>query len=80
MVFGSKVRRHSHSNGLYHIILNSLAVIAKIYDNSGLEDLLIDSGVYACGKASQLPKGKQYNRDIRAHKLVSETIFPFTVK
>ena len=43
-----------------------------MYDNSGLEDLLVESGVYAYGKASQLFKGKQYNMGIRAHKLVSE--------
>ena len=61
--------------GGFHIILNFLAVIGKMYDNSGLEDLLIESGVYASGTASQLLKGKQYNRGIRAHKLVSEAFF-----
>ena len=40
--------------GGFHIILNFLAIIGKMYDNSDLEDLLIESGVYACGKASQL--------------------------
>ena len=53
--------------GVFHIILNFLAVIGRMYDNSGLEDFLIESGVYASGTASQLLKGKQYNRGIRAH-------------
>ena len=44
-------------------------------DNSGLEDLLIESDVYASGTASQLLKGKQYTRGVRAHKLVSEAFF-----
>ena len=29
----------------FHIVLNFLAVIGKMYDNSGLEDLLIESNV-----------------------------------
>ena len=59
----------------FHIVLNFLAVIGKMYDNSGLEDLLIESDVYASGTASHLLKGKQYNRGVRAHKLVSEAFF-----
>ena len=46
-----------------------------MYDNSGLEDLLIESDVYASGTASHLLKGKQYNRGVRTHKLVSEAFF-----
>ena len=61
--------------GGFHIVLNFLAVIGKMYDNSGLEDLLIESDVYASGTASHLLKGKQYNRGVRAHKLVSEAFF-----
>ena len=61
--------------GGFHIILNYLAVIGKMFYNSGLEDLLIESDVYASGTASHLLKGKQYNRGIRAHKLVSEAFF-----
>ena len=61
--------------GGFHIILNFLAVIGKMYDNSGLEDLLVESGVYAYGKASQLCKGKQFNMGISAHRLVSGAFF-----
>ena len=57
------------------MVLNFLAVIGKMYDNSGLEDLLILSDVYASGTASHLLKGKQYNQGVRAHKLMSEAFF-----
>jgi hypothetical protein len=35
--------------GGFHIALNFLSVIGKKYLNSGLDDLLIESGVYAAG-------------------------------
>ena len=60
--------------GGFHKVLNFLAV-SKMYDNSGLEDLLIELDVYASGTASHLLNGKQYNRGVRAHKLVSEAFF-----
>ena len=40
-----------------------------------MEDLLIESGVYAAGTASAVMKGKSYNRGIRAHKLAMEALF-----
>ena len=52
--------------------MNFLSVIGKIYAESGLEDLLVESGLYAAGSKSALLAGKQYNRGVRAHKLVGE--------
>ena len=40
-----------------------------------MEDLLIESGVYAAGATSVLMLGKSYNRGIRAHKLIMEVMF-----
>ena len=40
-----------------------------------MEDLLIESGVYAAVTTSVLMLGKSYNRGIRAHKFVMETLF-----
>ena len=40
-----------------------------------MEDLLIESGLYAAGTASAVMKGKSYNRGIRAHKLAMEALF-----
>ena len=60
--------------GGFHIALNFLSVIGKIFQDSGIEDLLIESGVYGCHTASMLLKGKSYNRGVRAHKLVLEAL------
>jgi hypothetical protein len=59
----------------FHIILNYLALLGKMYEDSGLEDLLIESGVYGSNSASCLLKGKSYNRGVRCHKLVMEAMF-----
>ena len=40
-----------------------------------MEDLPIESGVYAAVTTSILILGKSYNRGIRAHKLVMEALF-----
>ncbi|MCG7875527.1 MAG: hypothetical protein N0C90_04285, partial [Candidatus Thiodiazotropha endolucinida] len=61
--------------GGFHIALNYLSLLGKMYSDSGLEDLLIESGVYASGTTSALMAGKQYNRGVRAHKLTFEALF-----
>lgn len=61
--------------GGFHIALNYLALLGKMYSNSGLEDLLIDSGVYAPGTTTALMAGKSYNRGVRAHKLCFKALF-----
>ncbi|CAB4027995.1 Hypothetical predicted protein, partial [Paramuricea clavata] len=50
-------------------------VLGKKYQNSGLEDVLIESGAYGSGSVMVLMKGKSYNRGVRAHKLVMEALF-----
>ncbi|KAK3696845.1 hypothetical protein QZH41_003454 [Actinostola sp. cb2023] len=61
--------------GGFHIALNYLSLLGKKYSNSGLEDLLIESGVYGASTTTSLISGKSYNRGIRAHKLVMEALF-----
>ena len=61
--------------GGFHIALNYLGLMGKKYLDSGLDDLLIESGVYAAGTTAALMKGKSYNRGVRACKLVSEAMF-----
>lgn len=61
--------------GGFRVALNFLSLIGKKYLNSGLDDLLIESGVYAAGTTSTLMKGKCYNRGIRAHKLSMKAFF-----
>ena len=61
--------------GGFHIALNFLAVLGKKYQNSGLEDVLIESGAYGSGSVMALMKGKSYNQGVRAHKLAMEALF-----
>ena len=61
--------------GGFHIALNYLSLLGKKYANSGLQDLLLESGVYSAGTTSVLMLGKSYNRGIRAHKLSVEALF-----
>ena len=61
--------------GGFHIALNYLALMWKKYASSGLDDLLVESGVYGAGAVSALMKGKAYNCDVRPHKLVMEAFF-----
>ena len=60
--------------GGFHIALNFLSVIGKIFQNSGIEGLLIESGVYACRTASMLLKDRSYNRGARTHMLVPKAL------
>ena len=44
--------------GGFYIALNFLSLLGKKFGDSGLDDLLIESGVYAAGSTSALMKGK----------------------
>ena len=47
--------------GGFHIALKFLSLLGKKYLTSGLDNLLIESGVYAAGTMAVLLKGKSYN-------------------
>ena len=47
----------------------------KKYASSGLDDLLVESGLYGAGGVSALMKGKAYNCGVRAHKLLMKAFF-----
>ena len=58
--------------GGMHILLTIQAVIGKMFAESGLEDLLVESNVYGSNTVSRIMQAKAYNRGIRANKLVLE--------
>ena len=60
--------------GGFHIALNYLSLLGKKFQNSGLNDLLIESGVYAAGTWSAIIKEKSYNGGVRGHKLEMEAL------
>lgn len=60
--------------GGFYIVLNFFLVIGKIFQDSGIEDLLIEFGVYGCYTVFMLLKGKLYNRGVRVYKFVFEVL------
>ena len=61
--------------GVFHTICTFLAVIGKRFAEAGLRDIAIESGVIAEGSTKGVFKGKQYNRAVRFHKLMYESLF-----
>ena len=60
--------------GGFHIIKTFLACIGKLYEESGLSDIIVNSGLYGSGVAAKIMTGKSYNRSIRAHTLIKEAM------
>ena len=60
--------------GGFHTALNFISVIGKRYEESGLEDLLIESDIYGSQTVTRIMKGKTYNKGIRAFKLAMEAL------
>ena len=58
--------------GGFHTALTFISVVGKRYEESGLEDLLIESGVYGSNSVMRIMNGKAYNKGVRALKLLME--------
>ncbi|XP_067931037.1 uncharacterized protein [Watersipora subatra] len=60
--------------GEFHTMMTFMGVIGKRFQLSGLEDILIESGVVAPGSIKGVSSGHMYNRAIRSHKLLFEAL------
>jgi hypothetical protein len=60
--------------GTFHTICNLLGIIGKRFEDSGLRDLIIESGIIAEGSVGPVMEGRQYNRAVRIHKYVYEAL------
>ena len=60
--------------GVFHTVCTLLAVIGKRFQDAGLKDLCIESGVIASGSIAGVLEGRKYNRAIRFHKLMYEAL------
>ena len=60
--------------GVFHTICTFLSVIGKRFQDAGLRDVIIESGVIAEGSVSGVLEGRTYNRAIRCHKLMFEAL------
>ena len=60
--------------GGFHRATNFMGDTGTIMENSGLEDLFVESGIHGSAMVAKIFGGKAYNRGIRAHKLAFEAL------
>ena len=60
--------------GTFHTIMTLLAIIGKQFQDAGLRDTCIESGIIAEGSVSGVLEGRMYNRAVRVHKYIYEAL------
>jgi len=60
--------------GEFHTTMSYLAIIGKRFQDSGLEDILIEAEIVAPGSLNGVLSDHHYNRSMRAHKLMFEAL------
>lgn len=60
--------------GVFHTICTFLSVIGKRFQDAGLQDISIESGVIAEGPVCGVLQGGKYNSAIRLQKLMFEAL------
>ena len=60
--------------GVFHIICNFTSILGKRFQDGGLRDICIESGILGEGSVNGVTDGKMYNRAIRVHKCVYEAL------
>ena len=60
--------------GAFHTICTLLSILGKRFQDAGLRDICIKSGVIAEGSVSGVLHGRRYNRSVRFHKLMYEAL------
>ena len=60
--------------GDFHTAMAYLGIIGKRFQDSGLEDILIEADIVAPGSIKSIFSGHHYNRSIRAKKMMYEAL------
>ncbi len=60
--------------GVFHTACTMLSIIGKRYQDAGLMDLCVESGVLAEGSVAGVLDGGRYNRGVRLHKMMYEAL------
>ena len=60
--------------GGFHTLCTFIACIGKLRGDSGLKDLLVDSGVYAGGTVERILTGHQFHHAVRGLTMCSEVL------
>ena len=58
----------------FHTIITLLAIIGKLFQDAGLLDTCIESGIIAEGSVSGVLEGRMYSRAARVHKIIYEAL------
>ena len=66
--------------GIFHTICNLLSILGKRFQDAGLKDLCVQSGVIVKGSVTGVMEGRKYNRAVRLYKLVYEAMMRFAWK
>ena len=60
--------------GEFHAIVTFLGILGKRFQDAGLRDICIESGVATEGSVAAVLEGRKYNRAVRFHKLMYEAL------
>jgi len=60
--------------GAFHTIMVVLSILGKRFEDTGLRDLCIESGIVAEGSVTKVFEGKLYKRGVRTHKCILEAL------
>ncbi|KAL8598714.1 hypothetical protein ACOMHN_033278 [Nucella lapillus] len=60
--------------GMFHFLCSYMAALGKLVRGSGLGDVIVQSGICASGSIEAVLAGKHYNRALRVHKVVLESL------
>ena len=60
--------------GVFHTTCTLLSIIGKRFQDAGLRDLCVESGVIAEGSVAGVLDGRRYNRGVRLHKIMYEAL------
>ncbi|KAG5863843.1 hypothetical protein JTB14_017778 [Gonioctena quinquepunctata] len=60
--------------GTFHLQKKFLRCLGQYIEGSGVDSILIEANVYGVNTLASILKGTQYNRGIRAHKLMYEAL------
>jgi len=61
----------------FHTISTLLSIIGKRFQDAGLRDVCVESGVIADGSIAGVMEGRKYNRAVRLYKLFYEALMMF---
>ena len=60
--------------GEFHICMSFLSVIGKRLGDTGLTNILVDSGIIAQGSVNSIATGRHYNRRVTVHTVAAEAL------